>query len=86
MLEWALARSLASRLEHFRKRAGITQEKAAERAGLSRNHYQLLESGLSDRAKGTPANPRLTTLADLAGALECSISDLVDALDTPRTH
>lgn len=79
-VEIELARVLATRLLQRREAAGLTQEKAAERAGISRNHYQLLESGLSDRAKGTPANPRLTTLVDLAKALRCSVSDLVDGL------
>ncbi|WP_093180273.1 helix-turn-helix domain-containing protein [Sanguibacter gelidistatuariae] len=63
-----------------RDAVGLTQEKAAERAGLSRNHYQLLESGLSDRAKKTPANPTLSTLIDLAHALGCKVGDLVDGL------
>jgi len=83
VLEWQLARALAVRLRDLRLQSGITQEQAAERAGLSRNHYQLLESALSDRAKGTPANPRLTTLAELAQALDCSLGDLTTGLDTP---
>ncbi|MGO1316566.1 MAG: helix-turn-helix transcriptional regulator [Cellulomonadaceae bacterium] len=68
---------LANRLRDLRTAAGLTQEKAAERAGLSRNHYQLLESGLSDRAKRTPANPRLSTILDLAHALDCDAAELV---------
>ena len=75
-----LALALARRLRDQREAVGLTQEKAAERAGLSRNHYQLLESGLSDRAKKAPANPRLSTLLDLAHALDCKVSDLVDGL------
>ena len=80
-IETRLALALARRLRDQREVAGLTQEKAAERAGLSRNHYQLLESGLSDRAKRTPANPTLTTLVDLAHALDCRVADLVDGLD-----
>lgn len=80
-IETQLALALARRLRDQREAVGLTQEKAAERAGLSRNHYQLLESGLSDRAKKAPANPPLTTLVDLAHALDCRISDLVDGLD-----
>lgn len=79
-LESQLALALARRLRDQRDAVGLTQEKAAERAGLSRNHYQLLESGLSDRAKKTPANPTLSTLIDLAQALDCKVSDLVDGL------
>lgn len=76
-LEAQLALALANRLRDLRTAAGLTQEKAAERAGLSRNHYQLLESGLSDRAKRTPANPRLSTILDLAHALDCDAAELV---------
>ncbi len=79
-IETQLALALARRLRDQREAVGLTQEKAAERAGLSRNHYQLLESGLSDRAKKAPANPRLSTLLDLAHALDCKVSDLVDGL------
>ena len=79
-LEAALARELAQRLLVRREASGFTQEQVAERAHLSRNHYQLLESGLSDRKKKTPSNPRLSTLVDLASALECSVVDLVDGL------
>lgn len=79
-LEAQLALALANRLRDLRTAAGLTQEKAAERAGLSRNHYQLLESGLSDRAKRTPANPRLSTILDLAKALNCDVADLVTNL------
>lgn len=79
-IEARLSLALARRLRDHREAAGLTQEKAAERAGLSRNHYQLLESGLSDRAKKTPANPRLSTLLDLSEALGCKVSDLVDGL------
>ena len=83
-VEEHLAQELRQRLLVLRERAGLTQEQVAERAHLSRNHYQLLEAGLSDRAKRTPANPRLTTLADLAAALECSLADLVDGLNYGR--
>lgn len=70
----------ADRLRTFRKAAGLTQEQVAERAGISRNHYQLYESGLSDRAKNLPANPMLSTLLDLADALGCDITDIVKGL------
>ncbi|MGP7959526.1 helix-turn-helix domain-containing protein [Sanguibacter sp. A247] len=35
---------------------------------------------LSDRAKKAPANPRLSTLLDLAQALDCRVTDLVEGL------
>ncbi|WP_206074445.1 helix-turn-helix domain-containing protein [Antribacter gilvus] len=77
-LEKHLALALAMRLRDRREAVGLTQERVAELAGMSRNHYQLLESGLSDRAKKTPANPRLSTLADLSKALDCPVPELVD--------
>lgn len=47
----------------------MTQEQLAERAGISRNQLQNIESGWSDRAKRTPANPRLNTIVALCAAL-----------------
>ncbi|WP_228760025.1 helix-turn-helix transcriptional regulator [Pseudactinotalea sp. HY158] len=82
-VEAQLALMLALRLRHQREAVGLTQETAAERARISRNHYQLLESGYSDRAKGTPANPRLSTLFDLAHALDCTVVDLISGLAQP---
>ncbi len=69
--------ALAMQLRRRRETVGLTQERAAERAGLSRNHYQLLEAGLSDRAKKTPSNPRLSTLVDIAIALDSTVPDLL---------
>ncbi len=76
-LERELALAFAGRLADLRRRAGLTQEKAAEKAGVSRNHYQLWESGLSDRKKRSPANPTLLNLVEIARALDCDVSDLV---------
>ena len=75
-----MALALALRLREKREAVGLTQEVAAERAGLSRNHYQLLEAGLSDRSRNTPANPRLSTLLLLAEVFKCDVSDLVSGL------
>jgi len=79
-LERELALAFGVQLSTLRHAAGLTQEKVAERAGMSRNHYQLLESGLSDRARKSPANPRLSTLLDIAAALGCEAADLVKDL------
>lgn len=62
----------------------MTQEAVAHGAGISRNHYQLLEQGLSDRAKGTPANPALTTLIDIAKAMGLGLPDLLAGIVYPR--
>jgi len=76
-LERELADSLGERLRDLRMRVGMTQEQVAHAAGLNRNHYQLLESGLSDRAKNTPANPRLSTLVSLCRVYDVSVPELV---------
>ncbi len=84
LLERELALAFADRLVELRKQAGLTQEKAAERAGVSRNHYQLWESGLSDRKKKSPANPTLLNLYELAEAFGVDITDVVAGLPRPR--
>lgn len=83
-LDRETALAFARRLRDRREAVDLTQEKAAEAAGMSRNHYQLLESGLSDRAKKSPANPRLSTLLDLATALRCEVAELVEGLQAKR--
>ncbi len=76
-LERTRALALAGRLRELRAAKGMTQEEAAHAAGMDRNHYQLLESGLSDRKKHTPANPRLSTLAALCSVFGTTVPDLV---------
>ena len=76
-LERRLADALAERLRTLRAPTGLSQEQVAHEAGLHRNHYQLLESGLSDRKKKTPANPRLSTLVALCRVYETTVPDLV---------
>ena len=49
----------------------------AEACGISRNHYQLLENGISNRRSRKPANPRLSTLVALSQALGMSPAELV---------
>jgi transcriptional regulator with XRE-family HTH domain len=76
-LERTRALALAERLRDLRAAKGMTQEQAAQAAGMDRNHYQLLESGLSDRKKKTPANPRLSTLAALCRVFDTTVPALV---------
>lgn len=64
----------------------MTQEQVAHSAGINRNHYQLLESGLSDRAKNTPANPRLSTLVRLCEVYGTTVPDLIIDLFGPPSH
>jgi len=68
-VERQLADALGRRLVHLREIKGLTQEAVAAAANMSRNHYQLLENGLSDRKSRRPANPRLSTLVALSGVL-----------------
>lgn len=79
------ARALGLALQRLRARSGRTQEQVAAEAGISRNHYQLLERGLSDRAHQTPANPRLSTLIALSAALRTSVPELLADIVYPGT-
>lgn len=79
-LERRLAQRLGRRLADLRLSKGMTQEQVAHAAGVSRNHYQLMERGFSDRAKQRPANPRLSTLRGIAEVMGLSVTDLVGTL------
>lgn len=79
-IERALAQALGRRLSNLREARGLTQEVVAEAAGMSRNHYQLLETGLSNRRTKRPANPRLSTLVALSDVLGVSVPELVTAI------
>ncbi|MFN8047012.1 MAG: hypothetical protein U0P48_00300 [Ancrocorticia sp.] len=48
-------------------------EQVALRAGIDRNHYQLMESARSDRKSNKAVNPQMFTLLKLATALESSL-------------
>ncbi|WP_167002103.1 helix-turn-helix transcriptional regulator [Mumia sp. ZJ430] len=84
-LDPAIARALAAVLRSLRAESGLSQEDVAHAAGITRNHYQLLESGLSDRAKGSPANPRLSTLLDLSRVFGTPLTQLVEAVVTDQS-
>lgn len=60
---------IGANLQRLRGMRGLTQEAAAEAAGLSRAAYRNLETGLSE--------PRASTLVALAKALEVSPADLL---------
>lgn len=53
-----------------RKSKSWSQEKLAEEAKIDANHISRLERGVT--------NPRLTTLIQLAYALECTLADLFE--------
>lgn len=61
---------VGERIKKFRKQKGLTQVKLAEKAGISRSYLADVES---DRY-----NPSLTTLMDLAQALNVTASCFLD--------
>ena len=62
-------------VQHLCRVLRSTQAQIAESAGMTRNHYQLLEAGRS--ATGDLANPRLSTICALANVLELPLGDLL---------
>jgi Zn-dependent peptidase ImmA (M78 family)/DNA-binding XRE family transcriptional regulator len=63
------AEAIAANLRRLRLAKGLTQEQAAEAAGISKAGYRNIE--------GRKSEPRVDTLHRLAGALEVRIQDLV---------
>jgi len=61
----ALGRQFRARRESL----GRAQDELANAVGISRVALQNLEAGLSDRAKRSPLNPRLSTLVALCREL-----------------
>jgi len=61
---------LLRRLKYLRKRAGLTQEQFAERAGMSYKYYQQIEAGRK-------RDLRLSTLEKLARAHAMKLSSLL---------
>ncbi|WP_137991206.1 helix-turn-helix transcriptional regulator [Streptomyces vilmorinianum] len=57
------------RLTRRRIEAGLNQTELADKAGVSKQHVSMVESG---SANFSPRN-----LAKIAGALDCTISDLL---------
>ena len=62
--------SLAANVRLGRARSGLTQEAAAEAAGLSAVYWKQLE-------RGTAANPSLAILVSVAAALDIEPADLL---------
>lgn len=75
-----VSRLLSLNLGTFRQRAGLSQQGAAERAGLNRVHIAHIEGG--------KRLPRLDTIVKLAGAVEVEPCALLKGmawkLDPPR--
>lgn len=70
---------LGQAVKRLRGAEGLTQEKLAYAAGLTKNQVQLIESGRASGRKDAegPSNPRLSTLAGLAEALGVTVSELL---------
>lgn len=85
-IEREFARQLGIEINRLRTARRISQERLAEAIDLSTNHVQLLESGLSDRKKQTPASPRLSTLVKLSAALEIPLPELIDRVTSAVGH
>lgn len=60
---------LAVRIKALREQRGMTQERLAERAGISRTYLARLETDRQD--------PTLSTLEKLAKALKVSVAKLL---------
>src|SRR5437764_551448 len=65
-----------ARLREMRIERGLTQPDLANQVGTSASNISDLERGIKV--------PTLTTIARLAKALECNVTELVEVLDSPR--
>ncbi len=61
---------LGKRIKEFRKNKGLSQQKLAEKSGLSFNTITRIEQGIGD-------SPTLKTLLKLSEALEIGLDELV---------
>lgn len=67
--------ALGVALARARAHRGLSQERVAHAAGISTFTYRKLEKGESN--PGTPANPRLRTLASLAEVLGVPLASIL---------
>lgn len=77
------AEALGRKLRELREERGLAQERLAHEAGISRNHFQLLEQGRSSGSRPGPSNPHLSTLIALARALQVPVGVLIDVVVPP---
>ncbi|WP_449407130.1 helix-turn-helix domain-containing protein [Microbacterium maritypicum] len=73
------AEQLGAALRRLRNTSGLSQESLAYQAGITKNQLQLIEAGRSTgrKAGAGPSNPRMATLAGLAGVLGISVAQLM---------
>ena len=80
--EWArYAKELGVNLQRLRVERGLTQERVAYDAGLSRYQYQRMEWGKI--GKDTPANPTLKTIMAVAQVLGVTLDELLPQPSPP---
>ena len=61
---------LGKRIKEFRKKKGLSQQKLAEKSGLSFNTITRIEQGVGD-------SPTLKTMVKLADVLEVGLDELI---------
>lgn len=80
-ITWDTARAaaFANVVSRRRKANGLSQEKLAYKADISKNQVHLIESGRTSGRVESPvlANPKLTTLIGLANALDVTLSQML---------
>ena len=69
-IPYCQAKMIAKRLKELRKRAGWSQQKLAEKAGLSYNTITKIEQGAATK-------PTIQTMIKIADAFQISIDELV---------
>ncbi|RUQ21139.1 XRE family transcriptional regulator [Kocuria sp. HSID16901] len=88
-LDRETAQRLGSLLQSYRADLGFSQEKVAIAAGISRQHYQQMEYGYSDRATRSPSNPKLRSLMRIVAILNIPREEVLDAIwpeDSAHRH
>ena len=74
--DWeAFTRTLGTNIQRLRIERGLSQEKVAYAAGLSRYTFQKFEKGES--APGTPANPSLRNIMAIAQVYGVTLEELL---------
>jgi transcriptional regulator with XRE-family HTH domain len=74
----AIRLRLASCVRRIRTSKGLTQEAAADRAGLAVRHFQKIEAA--------EVNVTLNSLARIAAALQVDVSDLLGEKNGEEAH
>jgi len=76
--EWAVfTQELGCRIQRLRIEQGLSQERLAYSAGITRYTYQKLEKGES--TPGSAANPTIRTIMALAQQLGVTLDELLPA-------